>query len=145
MMKKVLSSLFLTAALIPGLALACDGHDKNMVQTVNAAEGAKLVKAKEATFVDVNGAETRQKMGIIPGAILLTSTDFGPAELPAAKDSKLVFYCASTQCGASKMAAKKAIDSGYANVFVLPEGIKGWKESGNPTAQVAPAKIPAKS
>jgi|JI102314A1RNA_FD_contig_71_563798_length_506_multi_3_in_0_out_0_1 rhodanese-related sulfurtransferase len=144
MMKKLLSSILLSAALIPGAALACDG-DKAKIQTVSTAEGAKLAQAKAATFVDVNGTETRTKQGIIPGAVLLTSTEFKADELPANKASRLVFYCANTQCGASKMAAKKAINDGYGDVWVLPEGIMGWKQAGNETAPYAAAKTAAKT
>lgn len=132
-MRNIISTLLLTSALVPGVAFACEGKDK-AIQTVNVVEGGKLAKAKLATFVDVNGDDTRTKDGIIPGAVLLTSTEFGATELPAAKDAKLVFYCANTQCGASKMAAKRALGQGYADVWVLPEGIKGWKAAGNATA-----------
>ncbi len=139
MMNRVLTTLLLTAALVPGAALACEGKEK-AIQTVSTAEGGKLAQAKAATFVDANGESTRLKNGVIPGAVLLTSTEYAAAELPAEKSTKLVFYCASTQCGAAKMAAKTAIGHGYADVWVLPEGIKGWKDAGNATAPFTAAK-----
>ncbi len=81
--------------------------------------------------VDANGDRTRQKMGVIPGAVLLTDSDtFTPAELPADKSKTLVFYCANTSCGASHEAATKALTAGYSNVKVLPDGIAGWVKAG---------------
>jgi rhodanese-related sulfurtransferase len=46
---------------------------------------------------DANGAATRSKFGVIPGAKLLDSDqNYDLSVLPADKDSKLVFYCANT-------------------------------------------------
>lgn len=91
---------------------------------------ASLAKA-EAQPVDANGERTRKKMGVIPGAVLLTDSDtFTTAELPADKTKPLVFYCANTACGASHHAAEKAITAGYTNVKVLPDGIAGWVNAG---------------
>jgi hypothetical protein len=54
------------------------------------------VQAKAATPVDCNGERTRKKMGVVPGAIIISDEDtFAAAELPADKAAKLVFYCAN--------------------------------------------------
>ncbi|CAN5824663.1 rhodanese-like domain-containing protein [soil metagenome] len=91
---------------------------------------AQLAKSA-AQPVDANGQQTRAKMGVIPGAVLLTdSEDFQPSELPADKSKPLVFYCANTSCGASHDAARKAITAGYKDVKVLPDGIAGWVKAG---------------
>ena len=139
-MRNILLSVLTVALLSPAVALACDG-DGEHVGKVTVTDGAKLTKTKEAVFVDANSAETRSKHGVIPGAVLLTSyTEYDPSkELPAAKDKKLVFYCANERCSASHEAAKKAMGAGYTNVAVLPDGIMGWKQAGLPTAKPAPA------
>lgn len=128
--------LALTLA-VPSIALGCDEEKhvakKGVVGELTIAEVAELSKAKAATVLDVNGAQTRQKYGVIPGAKLLTSVNFKTAELPTDKEGKLIFYCANTRCGASKMAAKKAIKEGYSDVAILPVGIAGWKNAGQPT------------
>ncbi|MGE0403240.1 MAG: rhodanese-like domain-containing protein, partial [Kofleriaceae bacterium] len=81
--------------------------------------------------VDANGEGTRKKMGILPGAVLLTDSEtFLPSELPSDKSKGLVFYCANTHCGASHEAASKARTAGYKNVKVMPEGIAGWVKAG---------------
>jgi hypothetical protein len=46
---------------------------------------------------DANGAQTRERFGIIPSATLLASDDDYPLSvLPANKHAKLVFYCADS-------------------------------------------------
>ncbi len=138
-MKKLLLSLALATSLAPAVAFACPGEG-GKVNTVNAAEAGKLNQSKKATFVDANGKDTREKFGVVPGAILLTSSsEFAATELPTDKNAKLVFYCANSHCGASHQAAGKAMEHGYTDVAVLPEGIAGWKEAGLPT--VSPAKV----
>jgi rhodanese-related sulfurtransferase len=101
---------------------------------VTVAEVATFIKDKTATIVDANGPDTRQEQGVVPGAILLTgSHDYALSQLPAAKDTKLVFYCGGVKCRASDGAAKRASEAGYADVSVMREGIRGWKSAGQTT------------
>lgn len=93
-------------------------------------------KEGQVTVVDVNSDDLRKKAGVIPGAVLLSSSSqYELSELPAAKDGKLVFYCANTRCTAAPQAAARAIEAGYSDVHVLSAGIMGWKEAGKPTSQ----------
>lgn len=151
MLRKLLVSFAAAGALAiaaaPSVAIACENpescdcdcdHKKNAKKEpakLTIDEVASLQKAKKVTPVDANGEATRQKMGVIPGAVLLTSSSqFDPAkELPADKNAKLVFYCANTRCTAAGAAAVRAIEAGYTDVSVLPDGIKGWKDAGQPT------------
>lgn len=139
-MKRTLLTLALAASLVPAVALACDGADgqqqaKGPVKAT-IEQVASWTKSKQAIPVDANGSETRTKQGVIPGAVLLTSSSqYALKELPANKDAKLVFYCANEKCSASEGAAQRAIDNGYTNVAVLPAGIVGWKQAGQPTAK----------
>jgi rhodanese-related sulfurtransferase len=139
MKKLMLSAVLAVSALVPSMVLACGGDS-----TQASAEPAKLdvkqlaslTKEKKAVPVDANGKSTRDSEGIIPGAIMLTSSSqYDVKELPKDKASKLVFYCANDKCGASHGAAKRAMENGYTNVSVLPEGIKGWKAAGQATAK----------
>jgi len=101
------------------------------VPTVSIDELDAALAKSECQPVDANGDRTRQKMGVIPGAVLLSDSDtFTVSELPADKAKPLVFYCANTHCGASHEAAAKAITAGYTNVKVLPDGIAGWVKAG---------------
>lgn len=138
-MKRTMLSLALVATLVPPAAFACEGDGVKqaaMPKKATVAEVASWTKEKKATPVDANGSETRTKQGVIPGAVLLTSSSqYDLKELPANKDAQLVFYCANQKCSASEAAAQRAIDNGYKNVAVLPEGIAGWKQAGQPTAK----------
>jgi rhodanese-related sulfurtransferase len=140
MKKLMLSAAMSLAAIVPSAVLACgaDGAKQTMAAPakVEVKQLASLTKEKKATAVDVNDSETRRNDGVIPGAIMLTSSSqYELKELPADKKSNLVFYCYNEQCGASHGAAKRAMESGYTNVSVLPAGIKGWKAAGQPTSK----------
>lgn len=141
-MKRIVLSLVVALSLVPAVALACDGHgDSHQASsakpgTATVAELASWTKEKKATPIDANGDNTRSKQGVIPGAVLLTSSSqYELKELPADKSGKLVFYCANEKCGASHAAAKRALDNGYTDVAVLPVGITGWKAAGQPTSK----------
>lgn len=139
-MKRILMSLAVAASLaVPTAAMACEGEHMAKAaepQKATVAQVAEWTKARKAIPVDANGKQTRDTQGVIPGAVLLTSSSqYAVNELPADKGSKLVFYCASEKCGASHSAAKRAIENGYTDVAVLPDGISGWKKAGQPTAK----------
>lgn len=133
----------LTLAL--GLALAaCQtskstessaGEQKAAIPELSVPKVAELVQAKSVTVVDANNAETRNEYGVVPGAVLLSSSkDYALSELPGEKSSKLVFYCGGTKCRASDNAAERARQAGYSDVNVMREGIRGWKDAGQKTA-----------
>ncbi len=95
---------------------------------------AAALKDKKVIAVDANGAETRQKYGVVPGALLLSDhRSYALTELPSDKSSALVFYCGGTQCRASDAAATRAASAGYASVSVMRDGIRGWVDAGQPT------------
>ncbi len=137
-----LKVLALAVVFAAPAAFACEGesHSAELApKKITVPELAKLTTAKQATVIDANDNAFRAKNGVIPGAILLTSSsEFALTELPAKKDAKVVFYCASDKCGASHGAAKKALGAGYTDVAVLPEGLKGWKAAGQKTASFKP-------
>ena len=106
------------------------------VETLALRMSEKNLKKTPKTMavVDVNGEKTRKKMGVIPGAIPLTSCSrYDVKELSSDKDTSRVFYCSNERCGASKKAATKAVEYGYSDVSVLPAGIAGWVDGGYKT------------
>ena len=136
-------AIALCVALAAPAAFACDGSENHAeaapLKKVTVTELAQLTSAKKATVLDANNNEFRAKNGVIPGAILLTSSsEFAVSELPANKDAKLVFYCASTMCGASHGAAAKAAQAGYTDVSVFPDGLMGWKKAGQKVQSFKP-------
>ena len=137
----MLKALVLTVALAAPAVFACDGMENHTAELkkVTVPELAKLTSAKQAVVLDANSNDFRAKNGVIPGAVLLTSSsEFAVSELPAKKDAKLVFYCVSSKCNASHGAATKAVEAGYTDVAVLPDGLMGWKSAGQKTAVFKP-------
>jgi rhodanese-related sulfurtransferase len=130
--------ILLAAVLAVGVGAGCSKSEKAAtsekaakVATVTVDDVDKQLAAGECVPVDANGEQTRKKMGVVPGAVLLTDSDtFSVSELPADKSKTLVFYCANNHCGASHEAAGRALTAGYTNVKVMPEGIAGWVTAG---------------
>lgn len=95
---------------------------------------AAALKERKLVAVDANNPETREKYGVVPGAVLLTDhRSYALTELPSDKSSALVFYCGGTQCRASDAAATRAAAAGYASVSVMRDGIRGWVAAGQAT------------
>ena len=155
MSKKLLGAVLVAATLAAPATFACEKHAdgkechgdqakhaaaKTELKMVTVAQVADLQKENKVTVLDANNADFRKVNGTIPGAVLLTHFQkYDVAkELPAAKDAKLVFYCANTKCMASHAAAQRALEAGYTDVSVLPDGLLGWKKAGQPTASFAP-------
>jgi outer membrane murein-binding lipoprotein Lpp len=75
-------------------APAATEDDKLAKLTVDEVD--QLLATKSAVPVDCNGDKTRKRMGVVPGAILVSDEEqYAASELPADKTTKLVFYCAN--------------------------------------------------
>lgn len=104
------------------------------IPEVSVVDAAKALEGG-AVAVDANSEKTRKEHGTVPGAVILTSSSkYDLAQLPGNKSTDLIFYCSNTKCTASDAAAERASSSGYTNVHIMREGIKGWKEAGKTTA-----------
>ena len=145
-----LRAALLTAVLATSAAACHKASDHAVDPAAEAAAEAKVdtsvtvgqlagwLDAGQARAVDANNAGTRHHMGTIPGAILLSQyRTYGLDELPADHQTKLVFFCANEQCGASHAAAGRAVLAGYTDVHVYKGGIAGWHNAGKPTRPVA--------
>jgi rhodanese-related sulfurtransferase len=142
-MVRAMRSFLLVSVLALGSFAGCSKADKAetteaaKLPTVTVDQLDTMLASNQCQAVDANGDETRKKMGVIPGAVLLSDSDkFNAAELPTDKSKSLVFYCANTHCGASHEAAEHAKLAGYTNVKVLPAGIAGWVGAGKTVKQI---------
>ena len=131
-------------AVLCGLGLAACRADLGGLQILDV-EGLAAWQATRSDFsvCDANNADTRRRLGVIPGAVLLTHyRDHDPvAELSGDRSQPVVFYCHSEMCGAGADAARKAIAAGYRDVWVMAPGIRGWIDSGRSVARPdAPAE-----
>ncbi len=145
-MKRILNATAVLGAAallcVPAVSHACGDKKETASMSsssprmVTVADVAQMRSSGKLVPVDANGPDTRTTQGVIPGAVLLTSSSsYALSELPSDKASRLVFYCANTKCTASDTAAKRALTNGYTDVSVLPAGIKGWKAAGQPVAR----------
>jgi rhodanese-related sulfurtransferase len=131
-------TILLAAVLALGAGAGCakqadktETAAKANVPTITVDEVDQKLASGGCVPVDANGEATRKKMGVVPGAVLLTSSEsFNVSELPGDKSKELVFYCANTRCSASHEAAEKALTAGYTNVKIMPDGIAGWVKAG---------------
>jgi hypothetical protein len=94
----VLGLVATAGALLAGYKLAYAGNSSFKVMKVD--DLAKLIASGDPKLAiyDANEPSFRLKEGVLPGAKLLSSFNKYDVskELPAAKDAKLVFYCASS-------------------------------------------------
>jgi rhodanese-related sulfurtransferase len=121
--------------LIAALALTCGEHAA-APKSVTLAEVAAHAKDQSAYILDVSQQTARDRYGAIQQAVLLSSpASYDVRELPPNRDAKLVFYCESQACADVQAAARRAMDAGYVDVGVMPDGIKGWVDSGRPTTK----------
>lgn len=111
---------------------ADESKEEAKIPEVSVDKADALLK-EGAVAVDANSKRTRKKYGVVPNAVVLTSSaKYDLAQLPEDKSKELIFYCSNTYCTASDTAAERAQANGYEKVNVMREGIKGWKESGKP-------------
>ena len=141
-MSKPLTRIFLPTVIAIAALMGCKA-DTTGLHTLELSQlTALLASGESAVLCDANTAETRERYGVIPGAILLSHyRDYEVSrELPANLGSKLVFYCHSPMCGAAGDAARVAIAAGYTDVVVYPSGILGWRDGNRPVKQPGPSR-----
>ena len=123
-MKNLLLAFLFAICAITLPVLAADQVADVSVATVQEMLSAKPVKVMT---VDANNEQARAEAGMVPGAIKLSSyNQYNLAELPADKNTTLVFYCYNSYCQASHLAAARALQAGYTDVRVMKAGIVGW-------------------
>jgi rhodanese-related sulfurtransferase len=123
---------FAVAALvIAGCANAPAEAPAARLRSVSIDDVDRALADGTGTAVDANTDLTRQRMGMLPGAVRLSDpSSFLASELPADHARSLVFYCGSVECTASHDAADRAIALGYRKVAVMADGIAGWVKAG---------------
>ncbi len=89
-------------------------------------------KKEQMVLIDARDKKTFEK-GHIEGAMNLAPdqiTKEEMAKVAKSMDDKLVFYCGSATCPASKKAAEEAAKLGYTNVYKVPGGFAEWEKEG---------------
>lgn len=125
-------ALLLLLCMWFSLASAAD-KEKTSVKTVTSEELKVLIEqdAPGLVVVDARSAEEFQEVHIKNAvSIPLSKLEKDASLLPAAKASRLVFYCNGVKCGKSGKSAKIALDNGYRDVSVYADGMPVWEEKG---------------
>ncbi len=109
-----------------------DWKKKGEHVAVSVQEIKRLMdKGENMVVIDSRPRKRKYDKGHIPGAISIPDSMFGKMtdQLPADKSIPLYFYCGGLHCPLSSKSAQKAMDLGYTNVKVVPEGYPAWKQA----------------
>lgn len=138
-MKAILrqSFLLLGLALLPGIGQALYYRDKVSWQTpVAASEMVTVAQARgwggTVIWVDARPEEEFEREHV-PKAVLLNEDRWNELLPPMlatwSPDKRVVVYCSSQSCGASREVARRLREeAGLKNVFVLGGGWEAWAE-----------------
>lgn len=102
------------------------------LKSISPEELHQMMQKQHVTVVDVNSPQSWIKAHV-PGALNLDHLNYKNTDLPADKESDLVFYCSNPMCRKAPTAAKRAKAMGYTNVKVMSAGISGWLDTNLPT------------
>jgi rhodanese-related sulfurtransferase len=96
---------------------------------------AVLQQRMQQEPITVIGVNSRQSWltARVPGALTLDPLAYEEKDLPANRNTTLVFYCSNLFCRKAPNAARRAEGMGYRNVFVMSAGISGWLSAHLPT------------
>ena len=89
---------------------------------------------KKVMLIDTRNA-AEYKDGHLPKAVNLYDTDLKSkkAKLPKDKATEMIFYCNGyPSCPRSLNASKMAMEQGYKNISIYPEGFPDWQAKGYP-------------
>lgn len=92
----------------------------------------QIARDQPVTVIDVNSRQS-WTTAHVPGASNLDPATYRESDLPADKETMLVFYCSNPMCRKAPNAARRAKKMGYGNVHVMSSGISGWLGAKLPT------------
>lgn len=128
-------AILLGLALIPGIGQAIYYRDRISWQSpVAAADEVTVSRAQSwgraAMWIDAR-PEEQFNSAHVPGAVLLNEERWDELLPPLlatwSPDKRIVVYCSSQGCGASREVARRLrAQAGLKNVFVLQGGWEAW-------------------
>ncbi|HEU5180039.1 MAG TPA: rhodanese-like domain-containing protein [Candidatus Polarisedimenticolia bacterium] len=102
------------------------------LRTISPDNLHRLNQSDSVTILDVNSLSSWIDARV-PGARHLDPAGYEESDLPADKETPLVFYCSNPMCMKAPNAARRARKMGYNNVQVMSAGISGWLAANLPT------------
>ncbi len=97
------------------------------------------MKEEGAVFFDVNPENIRNEVGFIPNAILLEDEDFIDA-LPTDQTIPIIVYGTNVADIIPSSVAVVLMEEGFEKVYVMIEGVEGWKISGREAIKISAHK-----
>ena len=104
--------------------------NNQQLQEINAVTLKKWLDKKEALLIDVR-EPSEFAAEHIPGAQLMSLSQFDSSMIPQNTEPKIVLQCQSGK--RSAQAAQKMFERGFRAVFHLQGGLPTWKAAGYPT------------
>jgi rhodanese-related sulfurtransferase len=124
------------AAVVPPKA----GWYTRLVDDAFVARHAVLPKPEGVQLIDSRPTTRKFDPGHIPTAINLPDSQFDKwaDQLPADRNTLLIFYCEGEECMLSHQSAYKAEKLGYTNIHVYAGGYPDWIQKGHVGAVSVP-------
>jgi len=104
-------------------------------EIMTTAQLQAVMQSKPYKFLIIDSRNPEEFQDVhLPGAVNIPEKKFDEhvGQLPADKETRLIFYCNGLKCGKSKRSATKASTLGYRYLFVYEEGMPVWEEAGLP-------------
>lgn len=119
---------------------AKEGWYPKLVDAAFVAQYAILPKPEGVQIIDSRPSARKFDPGHIPTALNIPDIQFEKMadQLPADKNSLLIFYCDGVECMLSHNSAFRAEKLGYTNIRVYAEGYPDWLAKGNMAAISVP-------
>ncbi|HEY3636725.1 MAG TPA: DedA family protein/thiosulfate sulfurtransferase GlpE [Rhizomicrobium sp.] len=102
---------------------------------ISVEELATLVDEGRAPVIfDVRSTETRERDGMIPGAVAAHSAEIELVLKQYSRDVEVVIYCACPNEESAAVAAQHLKRAGYKRIRPLLGGVEAWSRAGRPLA-----------
>lgn len=98
---------------------------------IDAQQAKTLLDSGKAILVDIRESDEFAREHV-PGAHHVPLSGFNPGDFPQDRGKIAIFHCASGARTAE--AAPRILASGFAEVYMLEQGLAGWKKAGLQTA-----------
>lgn len=100
-----------------------------LATTLEAGPPDNEARSEGYALVDVLDPEAYAREHI-PGSINIPKDDLRAFERRFDPEKKIVVYCASAECPASREAARGLVERGFRHVYDFEGGLRAWKEAG---------------
>ena len=103
------------------------------IGTITAEELKLRIDANDDNLIIIDvRSEAEYVNGHIPTAIHISLDQIDSDYIRLDKQDDYVFFCGAVSCGISDVAAKRFLEYGFDNLYVLEGGISSWERDGYP-------------